>query len=441
MTQRAEERLLADQRRYQQLLVAAAEGMLTVLDLRKLLRRIVGAVVKYVGLTYAAIYLQEEPEGPYRFQVCRGRRLEFPETFDSEDVLVHYLQAAKAPVVVEELRRHVREAHAEYLTHLCDRLTQLKASVIVPAIFETPLKKRLIGFMFLGEKSSQAMFTADDLSTFWNLAHVAAIAIRTARLHRRVVDIETLEATGELYSVVNHELGNVQHIISMQIGYLKEKAKNGELSYEEMTAVLNRAEETAVRGHTIIEDGKSYRKQSGQLGIQPFSMGDLLRDTAQALQKRFSTCPGITLKLDIPTGLPLVEGRATLASLPLSLLSISYWALAGVPEPSGTISISVRENKPEGKVEIRTSDTGTSLRNLMDNPKEIGGGKMFPHRGKHGGLYFFLVRKIVAEHNGTFTVMDGSEAGEGAVLIVRIPLKYTPPPEEEADEETIGSAA
>jgi len=68
----AEDRLLAEQRRYQKLLATAAEGMLRILNLKRLMRRIVVVMVRYVQVEYAAIYLKEEMAGAFRMQARRG---------------------------------------------------------------------------------------------------------------------------------------------------------------------------------------------------------------------------------------------------------------------------------------------------------------------------------------------------------------------------------
>ena len=202
--------------------------------------------------------------------------------------------------------------------------------------------------------------------------------------------------------------------------------------------MLTRAEASALRGRTILEDGRTYRRQAEQPGVQSFSLGDLVRAVAQTLQQRFAACPGIRLDLEIPHNLPLLEGRATLASLPLSLLACSFWALAGAPEPRGTITVAVRD-APDGMLEMRITDTGESLQALVGHPDRVGGGHLFPHRGKHGGLYFFLAQEIVAEHSGVITVTDGTERGTGTTLVVRLPRKYTPPTLVDTDVDDLGN--
>ncbi|MBI3616507.1 MAG: GAF domain-containing protein, partial [Candidatus Omnitrophica bacterium] len=214
--QRAENRLLAEQRRYQQLLVAAAEDMLKILDLQKLLRRIVGIVVRHVKLTFAVLYLQERDGEPYELKVSRGQKVELVDSFDSDNALIHYLWAAEGPVVAEELRRSIQEGHDRRFAKLSDRLSYMKAAVVIPSF----LKTRLIGFMVLGQKISGQMFTQDDLSTFSSLAHQVAIAIQNARFHRKGVNLGKLEAADEQLSAIGHEMGNVLHIGVVQVGVL-----------------------------------------------------------------------------------------------------------------------------------------------------------------------------------------------------------------------------
>lgn len=439
MTRRAEARILAEQRRYQELLAYAADGMLKVLDLPRLLRLIVGIIVKHVKLTHAVIYLKEEPEGIFRHQVSRGQKVELPEALEADDPLVLYLGVAKAPVVLEELKHLRQEGRATPFSKLSDRLTQMKASVVVPAFF----KNHLIGFLILGQKVSQDMFTTDDLATFDALAHQVAIAIQNARFHRKTVDVETVEALGEMVDATGHELGNASYIITILVGTLFRRPgpEAPPLSWEEIEQRGKKVEGNALRLKTVIEDITVYKKLYQQPGIQSFPLRTLIQDAAKLMQKRWEDHPEIKLNLDLPDNLPNIEGHATLHLLPISLLAGSYWALTGPTEQGGTIAVSVRVDPKLNQAVFQVTDTGkSSLLDLIEHPKQMGGGKLFPERSRHGGFYHFSVRRIVQEHNGVFNVTNGSESGQGTALIVRLPLKYTPPPLEEAEEDIVGGS-
>ncbi len=450
--QRAENRILADQRRYQQLLVAAAEEMLKIFDLRKLLRRIVGLVVTQVRLSYAAIYLQEQEGEPFRLQVSRGEKVELPDSFDQNDAMVHYLWALEGAVGTEELRRSaqtVRGSQSKQLAKVSGRLTHMKASVIIPAF----LKRRLTGFMVLGRKTSGQMFTQDDLSTFGALAHQAAIAIQNARLYRRGVNLSKLEAADEQLSAMGHEMGNVLHIGTTCVGTLKEGLKGStELPpREKLIEHLDRAERALLRGHDVIEDAKEYKRVSGQAGLHTVPLAQFIEEAVKKLQKRFEDSPNIRVILDLPENLPPVEGLATLPLLPLNLLAIPFWGLAASIYPEGgTIMIKGLADTQRNHVElIVADDTAESLRKYLENPNRVGD-EAFPTRSRHGAFYYFVVKKTVSDHYGRLVVLDGpgplgpkgsegTNPGKGTTMLVQLPLKYTPPKPEEIEEEILGN--
>ncbi len=436
--QKAEDRILAEQRQYQQLLVAAAEEMLKILDLKKLLRRIVGIMVKYVRLQYAAIYLQEDPGGPFRIQARRGDGTELPETFEADDTLIYYLGASEGPVVTEELKRSVQEGGTRKLTRMSERLIRMKASVVIPAFLK---ESHMLGFLVLGPKLSGQMFTSDDLRTFNALAHQAAIAIQNARFHRRGVSLGKLEAGAEQLSAVGHEMGNVLHIGVIQVGTLIAGLQDSLEAFpkEKLVERLRRIEKALLRGHDVIQDLKAYQAASDQLGIHSFLLAQFLEEAVKKLKERFEDYPNIQVALNLPERLPAVEGLATLALLPLNLLAIPFWGLSAYPA-GGTITVSVQADAQRGQVELSiTDDTTDSLQKYVEDPGGAGAETFFPTRSRHGAFYYFVAKKIVSDHRGRLDVLDGASAEKGTTILVRLPVKYAPPKPEETEEESLGN--
>lgn len=439
MTRRAEDRLLAEQRKYQQLLVMAAEGMLKILDLKKLLRRIVGIMVKYVRLQYAAVYLQEDPVGPFRLQARWGDAVELPETFDADDALIHYLAASEGPVVTEELKRSMQEGGTRKLIRMSERLVRMKASVVIPASLK---ESHMLGFLVLGPKLSGQMFTSDDLRTFNALAHQAAIAIQNAHFHRRGVNLGQMATGHEQLAAWGHEMGNVLHIGVIQVGVLKARLQDSpEMpSREKLIEQLDHIEAALLRGRGVIDDLKAYLRCAEQPGAHAYPLAQFLEDAVKKLQKRFEDCPNIKIVLNLPDNLPTVEGLATLSLLPLNLLAIPFWGLSAQPS-GGAITVKALTDAQRSHVELSvTDDAADSLRKFVENPTRPGEESFFPTRSRHGALYYFMAKKTVSDHGGKLAVLDGAGGEKGTMILVRLPVKYTPPKPEE-EEESLGDAA
>lgn len=438
---RTEVRILAKQREYQDFLVMAAAGMLRILDLAQLLKLIVRIVTIRVKLTYAALYLQEdgeEPKGPYVLKAAHGKRPELPASIEVNDPFIHYLSVDQRSIVSDEVRRLVREGKETRLVAVSRRLSSLKAAVAVPSF----LKHRLVGFLVLGEKLSGQVFTDDDLRVFDNLARQAAIAIENARFHRHGVTLGQMATGHEQLAAWGHEMGNVLHIGTIQVGVLKSRLRDTpeKVSHEKILGDLDHIEKTLIRGHDVIEDVKEFLRCTEQPGIHAFPLAQFLQEAVQKLRKRFEDCPNIQVVLDLPDNLPAVEGLATLSLLPLNLLAIPFWGLS-VHKPGGTITVKAVVDARREHVELVVIDDATeSLRKHMEDSRRPGEESLFPTRSRHGAFYFFAARKTVADHSGRLVVMDGAAGEKGTTIMVQLPVKYTPP-KPEGTEDLLGDAS
>ncbi|MBI3616260.1 MAG: sensor histidine kinase, partial [Candidatus Omnitrophica bacterium] len=208
---------------------------------------------------------------------------------------------------------------------------------------------------------------------------------------------------------------------------------------EKLVENLRRVEKTLLRGHDVIDDLKEYRKTSDQPGIHAFPLAQFIEGAVKKLQKRFEDCPNIKVILDLPEGLPTVEGLATLSLLPLNLLAIPFWGVSAYPE-GGTITVKALVDSQRNHVELAvTDDTAEPLHKYVDNPNRVGD-EIFPTRSRHGAFYYFVAKKTVSDHHGRMVVLDGAPPGKGTTILVQLPLKYTPPKSEVVEEEILGDA-
>lgn len=438
---RTETRLLAEQRRYQDFLVMAAAGMLRILDLPELLKLIVRIVTLRVKLTYAALYLQEdgeEPKGPYLLKVAHGKHPDLPASIETNDSFIHYLSVDQRSIVSDEVRRYVREGKEARLIAVNRRLSSLKAAVAVPSF----LKGRLVGFLILGEKLSGQVFTDDDLRVFDNLAHQAAIAIQNAHFHRRGVDLGQMATGHQQLAAWGHEMGNVLHIGTIQVGVLKSRLQESSemVPREKLLEQLGHIEKVLLRGHDVIDDVKAYLRCTEEPGLHAFPLAQFLKDAVEKLRERFKDCPNIKVALDLPDNLPAVEGLSTLSLLPLNLLAIPFWGVAA-NAAGGTITVKALTDRERSHVELVVSDDVTDpLRKHVEDSTRGGEESLFPTRSRHGAFYYFAAKKTVADHSGKLAVLDGAGGKKGTTILVRLPVKFTPP-KLEGEEDLLGDTA
>lgn len=183
---KAEERLLKEQRRYQETLKQASVGMTRIRNLRKLLDLITHIVTKTVKISYAAIYLYNKHTDEYVLQVMRDKgRVPIPK-IQADNPLVSWILVKREPLVYEEVKRQMEDTNNMTYKLLEENMRLLTATVIIPSFLED----RFMGFIVLGDKMSGQIYTPEDLNVFQVLASQAALAIENAQFYEEAKEMQ-----------------------------------------------------------------------------------------------------------------------------------------------------------------------------------------------------------------------------------------------------------
>lgn len=202
LQKKAENLLLAQQRRYHKILLQAAGGMLREHSLQRLLKLIVYMVRKTVRVTFAAAFFRDKDRRIYRLKAVRdGRGLLEDLLYPSDSLLVTYLKRVGEPVITEELPVYVRDA----------LYCPLPIGLIVPSF----VKSQLQGFLFLGEKLNRKPYSQDDINIFRILSRQAALAIENClffeefkKAQSKIFEAEKLASIGGMADGVAHQIKN-----------------------------------------------------------------------------------------------------------------------------------------------------------------------------------------------------------------------------------------
>lgn len=218
---RMEEKLLAEQKRYQKLLLKAASGMATEHDLTKLSKLIVYIVKRSVKVEFVAIFIDDKSDGVYRMKASRNAKATPYKniTFLYEHPVIRYLAKCKEPCVYEELPENIKIA----LGALSD------AALIVPSV----IQDELLGFIVLGAKLNKQPYSDDDINVFKILSHQAALAIEnslfmeeTKQAQEKIFTAEKLASIGGMADGVAHQIKNRLNQFSVASGELKYEIKD-----------------------------------------------------------------------------------------------------------------------------------------------------------------------------------------------------------------------
>jgi hypothetical protein len=231
LERKAEERLLHEQREYQNTLRKASSGMIRVRDLKRLLNLIVHMLTRTVRIEFASIFLFDSDSNKYRVSAKRDAVSlvkDFP--FENQSSLIEYLRLKKEALVYEEIQLQSQDRpYDTKLSALEKELNEIKAAVVVPSF----VGNKLLGFLVLGKKLSGKLYSQDDLNVFSVLANQMALAIENALSHEELRDtrgqlmqLEKLALTGKLANTVAHELKSPLTAIKTFTEYLEQNYDN-----------------------------------------------------------------------------------------------------------------------------------------------------------------------------------------------------------------------
>ncbi|MFA5337127.1 MAG: ATP-binding protein [Candidatus Omnitrophota bacterium] len=210
-----EERFLAEQKRYQKLLLQAASGMAREHNLNRLSKLIVYIVKRIVRIEFAAIFLEDKERKTYRLKAVRdsgisGYTLDF--SYDTE--FIKFLKSNKEPCLYEELPAGIQNLLA----------FPKRVSLVIPSLIE----ENLLGFIVLGEKANHEAYSEDDINVFKILTNQAAMTIENClffdefkNAQEKIFTAEKLASIGGMADGVAHQIKNRLNHFSIASGELK----------------------------------------------------------------------------------------------------------------------------------------------------------------------------------------------------------------------------
>ncbi|MCM8832013.1 MAG: ATP-binding protein [Candidatus Omnitrophica bacterium] len=213
--QKMEERLLADQKRYHQLLLQAATGMVREYNLEHLAKLIVYIVKKIVKIEFACIFLDNQEHKSYQLKAIRNRgisKLEIPLQYNHP--LIEYIKNRKEPFFYEDVPLHIRNL--------------LKFPLSINVVIPSFIQNNLLGFVFLGEKLNHQPYTQDDIIVFKTLSYQSALAINYCiflgefkKAQEKVFNAEKQGLIGGMADGVAHQIRNRLNQFSIAAGELE----------------------------------------------------------------------------------------------------------------------------------------------------------------------------------------------------------------------------
>ena len=396
-----------------------SKALVRILDLKTLTEEIVRTLVNAMGIRAVALYLLDKENGVYAPASSHGLKWEdvLTHRLTVADPLPRHVSKTQALVVREELEH----AHGnEQLVPVIESLHALNADVCIPFIN----KNALIGFCVLGPRTTDQMYSDQDLNLLMTLAQAAAIALDNAILYeelkrsqtmvRRVDRLRSLETIAGGFA---HEVRNPLTSIKTFIQLAPERKDDPEFIGHFSTVVA----EDVARIERLIQEILDYARY-----MEPKFMEEDINDIVESclyFVRIKADAKSVTLKKDLALNLPPVTlDRQQIRQVLLNLLLNAIEAMG--PAGGRLIVKTHRLTKSGGDswVQVEVTDTGCGiapgdLDHIFDPFYTT---KHASDEREGTGLGLTIVHQIVQEHGGHITV--DSAINRGTTFLVNLPI-------------------
>lgn len=265
---KAEEILLSEQEKYQQLLVQASKGMVNQQNLTKLSKLIVRIINKNVKVQFVCLFVKNEDKNKFYCISSRGIvSINNNKEIHVDDKIVKYMKKIKRPFFFSNITDDLQEVFAEVSDGI---------NMVVPSI----LRDELVAFLILGDKLNKTVYSSQDIEVFKTLSNQAGLAIencnfleKSKKQQERLFEAEKLASIGGMADGMAHQIKNRLHQFAMVGGELRMEVENFESDYKPFVAHEPKVEEM-VRYLKEIADsiGINVKKTNGVLqGILNFA--------------------------------------------------------------------------------------------------------------------------------------------------------------------------
>lgn len=434
---KAEDRLLREQRNYQNILRNASKGMIMIKNLKHLLNLIVHVVMKAVKLKNVSIYLLDGENSRYELEAERGLEVDLKEIngIDSGSVLVTCFKSKGEPIVTEEVMMKLREDEKNVdLKDLVSQLNSLNAALAIPCFLE----ERLIGILILGEKRSKKLYSEDDLAVFSVLANQAALAIENAqfyneiqRTNEQLIQAEKLATIGTMADGLSHQINNRFHALSLISGDSLDILQTSDFSgcdekikevIKDVKIALEKIQNNVLQGGEVVKGLLKYSLPD-EGGFEPVCLIEVISGAIEMVQYKIKL-KEINLVQNIPIGLPkLLGSRIQLQEVFFNLIDNAYDAIKErqmiLKEYGYKGKIDISAVCLDGHVEIVIVDNGIGVKE-QDRKKLFAPFFTTKASSRKGtGLGLYVIEKIVTAHQGKLSV--DSNYGVGTHFIMMLP--------------------
>ncbi len=395
----AESVLLREENRYQRALKDFSSTLIFIRDIEELSQKVVIKIMDAVKLDFCDIYLKQN--GVFSLR--------------SKKTMNHPQLPAKIKVD-SEFTNSFKNMNAPVLGEFLPSLANMKPGLVCPLF----LNRNIYGFIILGSKDKNAIFTDTDIDAFSIVSNQTSLALSeiyyfnefqkaTEEKYKLLVEKERLQSAFEIAEAYRHELGNILNIISTSLGNLMFIGDTVPTK-EEIEQTRKSINNNVKKGQRIFNAINKYNENAKS---QPKEerLDELLKAVLNEKEEELSKS-NIKLKAEIEENL----GLSANGNFIFALRYFLEGAIGAIEytNPKNRL-IDIKLQKHEGLGQLIISDTGA----------DATADKLYTgigiERAKEGGILYFIARRIIFDHQGKLEMLSFNN-GKGTSFLIEIPL-------------------
>ena len=222
---------------------------------------------------------------------------------------------------------------------------------------------------------------------------------------------DRLASLGEMAAGIAHELKNPLAGIEVMAGLLRRQVPDRKEAQSTLADIISEAK----LANAIVVEMLDFVRPV-RLQVERTTIADVLHQAVLLAESRTSR-GGVAVSMDVPNGLPMIEGDHTqLCQVFTNLIANAFEALEGRGEVA--IAASLQATEPDPELGFTSEPPPAIVVDVVDNGPGVAAelsdriyDPFFTTKVKGTGLGLGIVRKIVDAHDGRIDLSSSKETG------------------------------
>jgi signal transduction histidine kinase len=394
-------------------LLDVVRGLATAPDLESFLQTIINEAIDLTGSELASILEYDETAGELRFIAMHWfeRELLRPVSVPLEGSAAGWVYRRGQPLMIQDVK--VDKRHFKVVDHVTKHQTH--SLVAVPLL----TRGNVVGVLEALNKKDGAHYTEDDLTILETLAALAAQAMKSASLQRKVratsIELAELERLkSDFIAITSHELRTPLGLILGHATFLREMA--GAEHGEQLDMIIRSANKLK----EIVEnlsDAEKVQTGAARVHSQKVSLARLVQDVILTFQDE-AKGRNITVTTEVAANPFYLHGDEAKLSIALSNLLKNALQFT---EAGGHVTLKVEEDSGHIRVSVTDNGIGIPARDLPRIFERFFQVETHLTRRYGGmGLGLAVAKANIELHGGR--IWAESEPGRGSTFTFLLPI-------------------